>query len=187
MALVGYARCSTTPQELEHQLEGLKAALVDQLFSEHISGAAPFSERVELQRAIDACQPGDELLIPKLDRLGRTMEDCVSRVAELLERDVHVRTLDGRVDTKGLGTMAKPVVGVLAAAVQVERELSMERSREGIQAARNKGVPFGPKRKDTNDQAQHVRDLRAQGKSYGAISKATGLTVSTVRRILGVV
>ena len=48
MALVGYARCSTTPQELEHQLEGLKAALVDQLFSEHISGAAPFSERVEL-------------------------------------------------------------------------------------------------------------------------------------------
>ena len=42
MALVGYARCSTTPQELEHQLEGLKAALVDQLFSEHISGAAPF-------------------------------------------------------------------------------------------------------------------------------------------------
>ena len=99
---------------------------------------------MELQRAIDACQPGDELLIPKLDRLGRTMEDCVSRVAELLERDVHVRTLDGRVDTKGLGTMAKPVVGVLAAAVQVERELSMERSREGIQAARNKGVPFGP-------------------------------------------
>ena len=73
MALVGYARCSTTHQELEHQLEGLKAALVDQLFSEHISGAAPFSERVELQRAIDACQPGDELLIPKLDRLGRTM------------------------------------------------------------------------------------------------------------------
>ena len=126
-------------------------------------------------------------MIPKLDRLGRTMEDCVSRVAELLERDVHVRTLDGRVDTKGLGTMAKPVVGVLTAAVQVERELSLERSREGIQAARNKGVPFGPKRKYTNEQAEHVRDLRAQGKSYGSISKATGLTVSTVRRILGVV
>ena len=184
MALVGYARCSTTPQE-RAPARGPQGP-IDQLFSEHISGAAP-SERVELQRAIDACQPGDELLIPKLDRLGRTMEDCVSRVAELLERDVHVRTLDGRVDTKGLGTMAKPVVGVLAAAVQVERELSMERSREGIQAARNKGVPFGPKRKYTNDQAQHVRDLRAQGKSYGAISKATGLTVSTVRRILGVV
>jgi len=187
MALVGYARCSTTPQELEHQLEGLKAALVDQLFSEHISGGAPFSERVELQRAIDACRAGDVLLIPKLDRLGRTMEDCVNRVAELLDRDVHVRTLDGRVDTEGLGTMAKPVVGVLAAAAQVERELTLERAREGIRAARNKGVPFGPKRKYTNDQAEHVRDLRAQGMSYGAISKATGLTVSTVRRILGVV
>ncbi|MAI35489.1 MAG: recombinase [Rhodopirellula sp.] len=187
MALVGYARCSTTTQELERQLAGLKAALVDQLFSEHVSGAAPFSERVELQRAIDACRPGDVLLVPKLDRLGRTMEDCVTRVAELLDRDVHVRTLDGRVDTKGLGTMAKPVVGVLAAAVQVERELTIERAREGIQGARNKGVPFGPKRKYTNEQAEHVRELRGQGKSYGAISKATGLTVSTVRRILGVV
>ena len=57
---------------------------------------------MELQRAIDACQPGDELLIPKLDRLGRTMEDCVSRVAELLERDVHVQPLMGAWIPKGL-------------------------------------------------------------------------------------
>ena len=97
---------------------------------------------MELQRAIDACQPGDELLIPKLDRLGRTMEDCVSRVAELLERDVHVRTLDGRVDTKGLGTMAKPVVGVLAAAVQVERELSMERSVRASRRPATRACPL---------------------------------------------
>ena len=187
MAQVGYARCSSTQQDLELQLDGLRAALCEQVFSEHISGGAPFAERLELQRAIDACKPGDVLVVPKLDRLGRTMEDCVTRVAELLDRSIHIRTLDGRVDTKGLGKLAKPVVGILAAAAEVERALIMERTLEGVQSARSKGVPFGPKRKYTNEQAAHVRDLRGQGKSYGAISKATGLSVGTVRRILGVV
>ena len=94
--------------------------------------------------------------------------------------------LDGRVDTKGLGTMAKPVVGVLAAAVRVERELSMERPVRAS-GRPQQGRALWPQRKYTNDQAEHVRDLRSQGKSYGSISKATGLTVSTVRRILEVV
>ena len=79
------------------------------------------------------------------------------------------------------------MVGILAAAAEVERALIVERTLEGVQSARSKGVPFGPKRKYTNEQAAHVRDLRGQGKSYGAISKATGLSVGTVRRILGVV
>ena len=65
-----------------------------------------------------ACFPGDGLL----DRLGRSMEDCVARVAGLLDDGIHVRTLDGRVDTKGLGKMAKLVVGILAAAAEIERE-----------------------------------------------------------------
>ena len=109
MALVGYARCSTTHQDTAAQLQGLEAAQCDQVFSEYIGGAAPYDQRVELQNAISACNPGDVLVVAKLDRLGRTMEDCVSRVAELLDRDIHVRTLDGRVDTKGLGQMAKMV------------------------------------------------------------------------------
>ena len=186
MAQIGYARCSTTQQDLDLQLEGLKAANVDQIFSEHISGAAPFSKRVELKAALSQLTEGDTLVIAKLDRLGRTMEDCVSRVAELLDAGMHVKTLDGRVDTQGLGKMAKLVVGILAAAAELERDLIMERTKEGINRARTNGVPFGPKRKYTDAQAEHVRELRGEGKSYGSISKATGLTVSTVRRILGV-
>jgi len=73
---------------------------------------------LQVQAAIAACQPGDLLQVGKLDRLGRTMEDCISRVAELLDRDTQVRTLDGRVDTKGLGRIAKLVCGILAAAQQ---------------------------------------------------------------------
>lgn len=186
MALVGYARCSTGAQDTAAQLDLLAAAQVDRVFSEHVSGAAPYSERLQLQAAIASCQPGDVLVVSKLDRLGRSMEDCVSRVAELLDSGINVRTLDGRVDTLGLGKMAKLVVGILAAAAEIERELILERTAEGRERARARGVPFGPKRKYTPEQAEHVRGLRRQGMSYGAISKAAGLTVSTVRRILGV-
>jgi DNA invertase Pin-like site-specific DNA recombinase len=187
MAQIGYARCSTTKQDTTAQLDGLKAAGVDQLFSEYISGAAPFSERVQLQQAIAACQPGDVLVVGKLDRLGRTMEDCVSRVAELLDAGIHVRTLDGRVDTKGLGKMAKLVVGILAAAAEIERELILERTSEGRERAVASGVKFGAKRKWSEAEAELVRTLRAQGQSYGQIAKGTGKSVTTVRRILGVV
>ena len=187
MAQIGYARCSTTGQDTTAQLEGLTAAGVDQLFSEYISGAAPFAERVQLQAAIGACQAGDVLVVGKLDRLGRTMEDCVSRVAELLDAGIHVRTLDGRVDTKGLGKMAKLVVGILAAAAEIERELILERTSEGRQRAMAKGVAFGPKRKWSDAEADLVRLLREQGQSYGQIAKGTGKSITTVRRILGVV
>ncbi|WP_413405877.1 MULTISPECIES: recombinase family protein [unclassified Synechococcus] len=181
---IGYARCSTTGQDLTLQRQALTDAGVDQLFSEHISGAAPYAKRVELQAAIAACSPGDVLVVAKLDRLGRSMEDCVSRVAELLDQGIHVRTLDKRVDTKGLGKMAKMVVGILAAAAEIERELIWERTQEGIREARAKGVPFGPKRKWSDDEQGLVLQLRSEGKSYGAISKATGKTISTIRRML---
>jgi DNA invertase Pin-like site-specific DNA recombinase len=184
MAVIGYARCSTSQQDAAGQVVALEAAGVDQLFHEHVSGAAPFADRLQLKAAIAACSRGDILLIPKLDRLGRTMEDCVSRVAELLDAGIHVRTLDGRVDTKGLGKMAKLVVGILAAAAEIERELILERTAEGRQRARDRGVPFGPKRKYKEGQADHVRELRQQGKSLGEIAVATGIAKTTVRRIL---
>ncbi|AII44061.1 hypothetical protein KR100_11945 [Synechococcus sp. KORDI-100] len=182
---IGYARCSTNGQDLTIQRQALTDAGVDQLFAEHISGAAAYSERHELQAAIGACKAGDVLLVAKLDRLGRTMEACVARVAELLDAGIHVKTLDGRVDTKGLGKMAKLVVGILAAAAEIERELILERTQEGIREARAKGVPFGPKRKWSDEEQALVQQLRSQGKSYGAISKATGKTISTIRRMLG--
>lgn len=188
MAVIAYARCSTVSQDTAAQLESLQAAGVPKelIFSEYVSGAAPFADRIQLQAALNALKPGDQLLLTKLDRLGRTMEECVTRVADLLDKGCHVKTLDGRVDTKSLGKMAKLVVGILAAAAEIERDLILERTKEGQQRAKDRGVPFGPKRKYTDAQADLVKTLRREGKSYGLISKGTGLSVGTVRRILGV-
>jgi len=186
VALVGYARCSTIGQDLGAQLEAITAAGVapDLLFSEKVSGAAPLSERPQLRAALEVLKPGDVLVVSKLDRLGRSMEDCVSRVADLLDRDVHVRTLDGRVDTKALGKMAKLVVGILASAAEIERELILERTNEGRVRAKQTGVKFGRKRIYTAAQAEHVQRLHGEGMTHRKIAAAIGLSATTVRRIL---
>ncbi len=76
------------------------------------------------------------------------------------------------------------MVGILAAAAEIERELILERTQDGIQRARDKGVPFGPKRKWGDDQALLAQEPRALGRSLRQISSAIGKPVSTVRRIL---
>ncbi len=186
MALTGYARCSTARQDTQAQLDALAAAgvAVDRTFAEHISGAAPFAERTALQQALATLQPGDELVIAKLDRLGRTMQECVCRVAELLDQGAHVRTLDGRVNTAPLGKMAKLVVGILAAAAELERELILERTNEGRERAQAAGVKFGRKRSWRPEQAQLIRRLAAEGVSSREIGKQVGLSGTTIRRIL---
>lgn len=186
MGLIGYARCSTTHQDTQAQIDALLAAGVsaDRLFSEHISGAAPFTERIQLQAAIAASKTGDVLVFAKLDRLGRSMQDCVSRAAELLEGGIHIKTLDGRVDTLALGKMAKLVIGILAAAAEIERDLILERTEEGRQRAMAAGVKFGRKRSWKAEQAAHVQELVASGLSHRQVAAKTGLSASTVRRML---
>lgn len=181
---IGYARVSTVGQDHASQLDALNAAGVDLLFSEKISGVAPFAERLQLQAALAALEPGDVLVLTKLDRLGRTMEEAVSRVAELLDRGCHVKTLDNRVDTLALGRMAKLVCGILSAAAEIERELILERTAEGRQRAQVGGVKFGRKRSYKPEQAAHVLELADAGDSHRAIAKKSGLSATTVRRIL---
>jgi putative DNA-invertase from lambdoid prophage Rac len=181
---IGYARVSTVGQDHASQIEALNAAGVDVLFSEKISGAAPFAERLQLQATLAALEPGEVLVLTKLDRLGRTMEEAVSRVAELLDRGCHVRTLDNRVDTLGLGKMAKLVVGILAAAAEIERDLILERTEEGRLRALAAGVKFGRKHSYKPAQAEHVKELAAQGHPHRKVAGMVGLSATTVRRIL---
>ena len=136
---------------------------------------------MELLNTISACHAGDVLVVAKLDRLGRTMEDCISRVAELLDRDIHVPTLNGRVDTEGLGKM---VVGLLAAAVEIERDLLLERIAEGLKRAVGSAVKLDLKRTWDEGQASTVVEMRDQGMGYGTFGTKLGVTASKVRRIL---
>ena len=136
---------------------------------------------MELLNTISACHAGDVLVVAKLDRLGRTMEDCISRVAKLLDRDIHVQTLNGRVDTKGLGKM---VVGLLAAAVEIERDLLLERIAEGLKRAVGSAMKLDRKRTWDESKARTMVEMRGQGMGDGTFGTKLGITGSKVRRIL---
>jgi DNA invertase Pin-like site-specific DNA recombinase len=182
--LIGYARVSTKAQSVEAQVALLKEAGAEQVFSERVSTRKAEADRPQLMACLDELQPGDELVISKLDRLGRTQREVIERLATLQEQQVHVRTLDGLVNTKALGKMAPLVIGLLTGLAEVERELIRERTLESIEHRRATGGDLGGRPKAyTAEQAEQVLRLAAEGMSVAAIARATGLTESTCRRL----
>ncbi|MCP9823898.1 recombinase family protein [Synechococcus sp. EJ6-Ellesmere] len=185
MPSIGYARVSTAAQDTAAQVAALEAAGCSQTFCEQISSGTPDGQRAQLQAALAALQPGDELVVAKLDRLGRSQVEVINRLNDLQQAGVHVRTLDGLINTQALGKMAPLVVGLLTGLAEVERSLIRERTLESIAYRRSIGADIGGRRRSySQEQAELVRDLAGQGRSRRAIGKATGLSQGTVDRIL---
>ena len=105
---IGYAHTSTARKTggIEAQVLALKEAGCSVVFQEQVSTRVKEKDRPQLQSALSSLEKGDELVVSKLDRLGRTQVEVVSRLHSLQERGIHVRTLDGMVSTKGLGKFA---------------------------------------------------------------------------------
>ncbi|MCK5746950.1 MAG: recombinase family protein, partial [Oricola sp.] len=123
MALIGYARVSTTDQKLEPQVDALKAAGCETVFEDVISGAK--ADRPGLNDALAFLRKGDTLVVWKLDRLGRSMKHLVETVTNLGDRGVGFRSLTEGVDTTTTGgTLVFHLFGALA---QFERDLIIER------------------------------------------------------------
>jgi len=181
---IGYARVSTAQQDEAAQVAALEAAGCARVFSERVSTRVPDKDRHQLQACLEALQPGDELVIAKLDRLGRTQVEVIVRLNELQQQGVYVRTLDGLINTAALGKMAPLVVGLLTGLAEVERELIRERTLESIEHRRATGGDLGGRRRSYSpEQAALVRRLREEGQSVRSISKATGLSLATIDRI----
>ena len=179
---VGYARVSTTAQNLEQQFSVLTEAGCNPTFGEKVSSTVAAEKRPELQRALSALNPGDTLVVSKLDRLGRTQSEVVARLADLQAKGVFVRTLDGLLNTAGLGKLAPLVFGLLTGRAEVERNLVQERTRESVEQRRRTGGKLGGRPPLTVERQQLVRRLRAEGKSFPAVAQALGVSVSTAHR-----
>lgn len=181
---VGYARVSTKAQSVEAQVAELNAAGAEVVFSERVSTRKAEGDRLQLQACLAELQPGDELLVVKLDRLGRTQREVIERLAKLQEQGIHVRTLDGLVNTKGMGKMAPLVIGLLTGLAEVERSLIRERTIASVEHRRATGGNLGGRpRSYTEEQAEQVRRLAGEGMSLAATARATGLTEATCRRL----
>lgn len=185
MAVIGYARVSTARQDEAAQVQALTDAGCGQVFAERISTMVPSEKREQLQAALEALVEGDELVVAKLDRLGRTQVEVINRLNDLQQRGVHVRTLDGLINTQALGKMAPLVVGLLTGLAEVERSLIQERTRESIAYRRATGGDLGGRRRSySEEQAALVRELAEAGRSRRKIQAATGLSQGTIDRIL---
>lgn len=180
--LVGYARTSTTDQKagLAGQLRDLQDVGCHKVFSEEVSSVDK-AKRVELERALDYVRAGDTLIVTKLDRLARSVADLVKITERLDEKGVALRILAMNLDTSTpTGKLMLNLVGSIA---QFERELMLERQREGIARAKAENKYKGRK-PISDDKVREVVRLRAAGKTVDAIIAETRVKRTSVFRIL---
>jgi DNA invertase Pin-like site-specific DNA recombinase len=180
---IGYARVSTQGQSLDQQLAVLTDAGCSETYGEKISSTVPSHRRPALVDALAALQPGDTLVVAKLDRLGRTQSEVVARLAELSEHGIFVETLDGLLNTAALGRMAPLVIGLLTGLAEVERNLIQERSRESVEYRRRTGGKLGGRPPIPESRRELVQRLRQEGKSYREISEVCGISLGAAHRI----
>ena len=155
-----------------------------EVFAEKVSSRAPLEKRHQLRACLETLQEGDELVISKLDRLGRSQVEVINRLADLQEKGIQIRTLDGLINTRGLGRLAPLVIGLLTGLAEVERSLIQERTRESVEHRRKTGGNLGGRPKTSEKKERLVLRLRSEGESYRSIRDQTGVSVSTIQRIL---
>ncbi len=180
--LIGYARVSTATQSTDAQVEELKQAGCDRIFHEKVSSRTPEEKRIQLQAALATLEEGDCLCISKLDRCGRTMVEVVNRLHDLQSRGIHVRTLDGLLDTRSLGKMAPLVIGLLTGLAEVERELIRERTQESVEHRRRTGGNLGGRPGLPQIKKDHIIRLREEGNSLRQIVSLTGVSLAAVQK-----
>lgn len=180
--LIGYARVSTATQSTDAQVEELKQAGCDRIFSEKVSSRTPEEKRIQLQAALATLEEGDCLCVSKLDRCGRTMVEVVNRLHDLQSRGIHVKTLDGLLDTRSLGKMAPLVIGLLTGLAEVERELIRERTQESVEHRRRTGGNLGGRPGLPQIKKDHIVRLREEGNSLRQIVSLTGVSLAAVQK-----
>ena len=178
MAIVGYARVSTQEQELTVQLELLQAIPCDRIFQEKASGAKV--DRPHLTAMLDYVRQGDTVVVCKLDRIARSTKHLLEIVEYLDSKSVAFRVLNINLDT-GTPT-GKLMLTMLGAIATFEREMMLERQREGIRIAKGQGAYKG--RKPTAlAKTPRVLELLGQGRTKQSVAEEVGIGVASVYRI----
>ena len=172
--LIGYARVSTQDQNLELQREALTKAGCQKVFEDKVSGTR--AERPGLAKTLEMLREGDALVVWKLDRLGRSVKQLVDLVGELHKNGIQFRSLTDSIDTgKPSGRFFFHVMASLA---EMERELTVERTRAGLEAARQ----LGRKPKMTGSKIEAAKKLLASGVPPKDVAKNLGVSIPTLYR-----
>lgn len=176
---IGYARVSTTDQDESLQLDALKAAGCEKLFTDKASGK--LTERPGLEALLEQLRPGDTVVVWRLDRLGRSLRHLIDVVADLESRGVGFRSLTESIDTTTPG--GRLVFHVFGALAEFERALIVERTQAGLAAARARGRVGGRPTVWTPAKLDAARRMYASGEhDVAAIARALGVSRASVYR-----
>lgn len=193
---VGYARVSTTNQNLDRQIEALEQAGTEKIFQEKMSGKS-MTERLELQKALQFLREKDTLIVESLDRLGRNYDDIVQTVQKLDQKEVGLIVLNLPILNQEMGDpnlqklIRNMIVQLLSWTAQNEREEIKRKQRQGIEIAKRKGhykgrpVKYSAEAKNPRDRMIYhviVNKLK-QEEPIKKIAEETGVTRDTVYRI----
>ena len=178
--IIGYARVSTEDQNLDGQLDALKAAGADRLFADKITGTA--RSRPELDRLLDQLRQGDVLIVTKYDRLARSLRDLLDIVDTIQAHGAGFRSLAEDIDTTT--PAGRLVFHVFASIAQFERERISERTKEGLAAARKRGRIGGRPPALSPLQKVEVRRMRDdEGRPLPEIALIFDVSIKTIRRV----
>ncbi|PCC41444.1 recombinase family protein [Brevibacterium aurantiacum] len=185
MASLGYARVSTLEQNADLQIRALESAGCLRVYTDHgVSGTK--AKRPELERLRDNTRAGDELVVWKLDRLGRNTRQLLDLVDSLESQSIHFRSLTEGITTTG--PMGKAMLTVMSAFAQLERDQLAERTRAGLAAAAARGRKGGrPAVTPDTEKVRQAGQYRHAGLTPPEISKLLGVSRATVYRYLALV
>jgi DNA invertase Pin-like site-specific DNA recombinase len=178
--IIGYARVSTEDQNLDGQLDALKAAGAERVFADKITGTA--RSRPELDRLLDQLRQGDVITVTKYDRLARSLRDLLEIVDTIQAHGAGFRSLAEDIDTTT--PAGRLVFHVFASIAQFERERISERTKEGLEAARKRGRVGGRPPALSPVQRDEVKRMRDdEGRNLSEIARIFEVSVKTVRRV----
>ena len=179
--LIGYARVSTDSQDTAAQVAALKAGGCERIYREKASGGR--WDRPELHRLLDQMRKGDVLVVWKLDRLSRSLRDVLTIMERLRDSGAGFRSLTEAIDTTtAAGRMMMQMVGVFA---EFERAMLKERTKAGLDAAREEGRIGGRRPKLSERQQAEVRKMVAKGdKTAADAARLFKVHPATVSRLL---
>lgn len=181
MTRIGYARVSTADQNLDAQLDALKAAGCEKIFSDKASGK--LTSRPEWDKALEYLREGDALVVTKLDRLSRSSRHLLEVSETLRKRGVDLVATAQNIDTTS--PQGRCFFTVMAAFAELERDMISERTKEGLEAARARGRKGGRRAVMTPEKAAVARQMYdSRQHTVDAIAKVLGVSRATIYRTL---
>jgi len=178
--IIGYARVSTLDQNLAAQIDALKAAGAEKIFQEKVTGKS--RQRPQLAKLLEQLRADDVVMIAKYDRLARSLRDLIDIVEIIRERGAGFRSLAEDIDTTTpTGRLIFHVFGSIA---EFERERIVERTKEGLEAARKRGRVGGrPPALSPEHKAEVIRMRDEEGRSVPELARLFKVGQQTIRRV----